>query len=465
MSLWVSEYGTIIRGNSNLVLAHGNLQLCSADFDSLVALTELNLENDESFDQLLTFHRRKGLDQLKVKNHVGIIRAPSGAQIEILPKLTKRQEIGQGRQQLIKMLMCLRESPFKEGTVANLDVHRMPLFELFLRQFLEHVVNIVKRGIARTYVAEQDNLRYLRGKLILNEQIKHNSVNRAAFYCEYDEYEVNRPINRLLRGALDIVARCSRESNNVRLCNELRYVFDRVPPTKNSKLDFSRIQRDRSVQHYEAALPLCELILNGLNPLTSMGGNKVFSLLFPMERVFESYVVAKLRQQLPQLELRAQVQSRYLVDAITLVHPMTGNATTKQLFQLRPDIELKNEHLDLHFIADTKWKLLDEQRVAENYEIKQSDMYQLFAYGEKYLGESENSALILIYPKSDQFTEPLPVFWFDKNQTKGLHVLPFDLESDKLILDEPLEEKMKTKRSSVPSNQTSFVAHYTTKSQ
>nr|CAA6827384.1 MAG: FIG01203208: hypothetical protein [uncultured Thiotrichaceae bacterium] len=448
MSLWVSEYGTISRGNSNLSMTNGDLQLCAADFDSLISLTELKEGDANGFDQILSFHRCGGQDQLKVKNYVGVIRAPSGTQIEVLPKLAKRLDLNQSRKQLIKMLVCLKESPFREGTAASLEAHRMPLFELFLRQFLNHVIDIVKYGIARNYVAEQGNLRFLRGKLIMNEQIKRNTVNRAAFYCEFDEYEVNRPINRLIRGALDVVARCSCDSKNVRLCNELRFVFDRVPPTKNAKLDFTRIQRDRSIQHYEAALPLCELILNGLNPLTNKGSNNVFSLLFPMERVFENYVFVKLQSQFLNMNVSAQVRSRHLVESVALTSNVGGLQAIKKMFQLKPDLELKGKSDNLHFIADTKWKLLNQENSTDKYGIKQSDMYQLFAYGEKYLGSSDNDALVLIYPKSDQFTDPLPIFWFDAIRKKGLHVLPYDLNSDELVLNDHLMQRV-TKKMSV----------------
>ncbi|HLK97107.1 MAG TPA: hypothetical protein VK364_05010, partial [Hymenobacter sp.] len=55
-----------------------------------------------------------------------------------------------------------------------------------------------------------------------------------------------------------------------------------------------------------------------------------------------------------------------------------------------------------------------------NYAIEQADLYQLYAYGKKYAADD----LFLIYPASDTFQVPLPVFVYDA--TTRLHVVPFD---------------------------------------
>lgn len=424
-ALWVSEFGTIRSGDRNRVLENGDLQLKKTDFDALLSLTEPT-GDEAAFDQMLSLYRRNGLDFLKVRNYVGVIRAPSGVQIEVLPKTSRTgTDPDLYRQLLIKMLLTLRNSPFKKARAASLELNKMPLFELVMRYFLDEVVYIVKRGIARSYIAQEDNLRFLRGKLMLREDIKRNVANRANFYCEFDEYNEDRPVNRLIRGALEVVAKCSNEPGNVGLCRELKHVFDNVTPTTDHALDFARIRRDRSIQHYNGALPICELILKGLNPLTQQGSKEVFSLLFPMERVFEDYVATKLSHQFPTLQVKAQVSSSHLVHS--------HGETERQMFRLKPDIELTNS--GIHLIADTKWKLLNEIDVGRKYQIKESDMYQLFSYGEKYLQDQNCfSALVLIYPLTDQFTSPLPTFWFDRDQTKGLYVLPYDLEKDELVL-------------------------------
>jgi 5-methylcytosine-specific restriction enzyme subunit McrC len=321
------------------------------------------------------------------------------------------------------MLVELEDSPFREGTVADLETHRMPLFELLMRYFLNQVTEIVRKGIARTYVSHQDNLVFLKGKLQITEHIKRNSINTARVFCEYDEYEANRPINRLIRGALDIVARLTSEPINQQRCRELLFWFDQVPPTKSPRLDFQRMQRDRLIQHYEPAMPLCRMILEGLNPLTQRGERRAVSMLFPMERVFEDFVTAKLPQQFRSWRLRTQVGGQALVE----------RHKDGKMFRLRPDIELRKGTTRL--IADTKWKLIDQKDKSHNYKISQADIYQLFGYLEKYLAEQVIKEVYLIYPLSDSFNQPLESFWYSEPDER-LHVLPFDLMKEQLLIPE-----------------------------
>ena len=322
---------------------------------------------------------------------------------------------------LVRMLVELVDSPFFEGTAADLEAHKMPLFELLMRCFLDQVATIVRKGIARTYISHEDNLVYLRGKIQMSEHIRRNSYNASRFWCEYDEYDINRPINRLIKGALLVVNNLAAVPENQQRCRELLFWFEGVPATTDSQQDFKRLRRDRLVQHYAPAMPLCRLILENLNPLTQQGENQVVSMLFPMEMVFEAYVAAKLPQQLPDWRVASQVTGRALVE----------EHRTRKMFNLRPDLMLSNGGKTV--IADTKWKLINQDDRSNSYGISQPDIYQLFGYSQKYLGEQHEREVMLIYPASDTFTRPLEPFWYRK-PTEVLYVVPYDLEHDRLCV-------------------------------
>jgi 5-methylcytosine-specific restriction enzyme subunit McrC len=297
----------------------------------------------------------------------------------------------------------------------------MPIFELVMRCYLEQVTTIVRKGIARTYVTQQDNLVFLRGKLQMTEHIRRNSYNATRAFCEFDEYEADRPINRLIKGALTIVSKLSRDATNQQRCRELLFWFDGVPGSVDPRTDLQRMQRDRLVQHYAPAMPLCKLILFGLNPLTQQGENQVISMLFPMETVFESFVAAKLSSQFPDWRISTQATGKALID----------EHLNRRMFNLKPD--LKFVRANTHVIGDTKWKLINESNRSDKYGISQADIYQLFGYTKKYLNNQVKKEVLLIYPASDTFTEPLDPFWYREND-EVLYVVPYDLDTETLIL-------------------------------
>jgi 5-methylcytosine-specific restriction enzyme subunit McrC len=96
-----------------------------------------------------------------------------------------------------------------------------------------------------------------------------------------------------------------------------------------------------------------------------------------------------------------------------------------KMFRLEPDFLISQGAK--RWLLDAKWKRIDAANKKDNYNLRQSDFYQLFAYGHKYLHNQIEGELALIYPKREAFLRPLPPFQFSA-QLK-LWVLPFDLES------------------------------------
>jgi 5-methylcytosine-specific restriction enzyme subunit McrC len=75
-------------------------------------------------------------------------------------------------------------------------------------------------------------------------------------------------------------------------------MFAEVPPSTDVDGDCRRWRTDRLTAHYGAVRPWCSLILDEKVPLAFAGAWRGPSLLFPMERLFERYVYARLRHGL-----------------------------------------------------------------------------------------------------------------------------------------------------------------------
>lgn len=384
---------------------------------------------DESDTPFLKLRNRDGAEVLQVQNYAGVILTPGGCQIEVLPKIAKSDsEVAKinARKALLNMLTALGGFNHIQSNSANIGKANTPLLEVFISQFLHSVNQLVKRGLKSDYVKQQDNLFFLKGKLLVGEQLKRNLVNKHKFYIEHDEYLLDRPANRLLRTALLKVAKLTKSSHSQKLIREFNFVFDEVPTSNDIKTDFSKVKLDRGMNYYKSPLKWAELILNRFSPLTLKGQNNAMSLLFPMEQVFESYVAQQLNRNLPvHMKLSSQTRSKYLV-----TH---GNS---RFFNLKPDLEIK-EDAETTVILDTKWKLLDEtlNNGTDKYGLSQADFYQMFAYGQKYMGGK--GKLVLIYPQHDDFTQPIE-HSFDFYEELKLWVVPIGLSTSPIAAEEIL---------------------------
>lgn len=375
--------------------------------------------------RLLKLRSLNRSEVLQVQNYAGVIFTPDKTQIEVLPKVGKQgndQVLAQ--KTLLMMLKTLKGFRHIETQQANIAGQKMPLLEVFITQFLQSINTLVKRGLRSDYVGQEDNLHYLKGKLNVGKQIRHNFINKHKFYVEYDEFLQDRPANRLLHAALALIGAYTRSLNNQKLLRELLFVFSDIPKSRDYKLDFTRLKLDRGMDYYQRPLDWARLILEGFSPQTMQGENHAPSLLFPMEAVFESYVAKLLRQQVStDFRLRAQVQSQTLVQH-----------GEQNWFRLKPDLVIEKNN-ETKVVLDTKWKLLDQSKDngTAKYGLSQADFYQMFAYGQKYLaGKGE---LFLLYPQSEKFTQAIQTnFCFnpdtDDEDKLNLWIVPVDLSVD-----------------------------------
>lgn len=362
---------------------------------------------------------------VQVASFVGVIRGPGDYQIEVLPKIGKAIGGGDGeaRSLLIEMLRCLGSFRHIQTDSAKLMATHMPLLEVFIGEFLRTVESLVKRGLRGDYNLQQENLFALRGKLLMAAHLRRNQCRRDRFFAEFDNFSPDRPENRLLCAALQRVLAWTSSHTNQQLARELCFVFADVPASPHPATDFQRVRLDRSMAHYNGALAWARLILKDESPLTGAGAYCAPSLLFPMEIVFEAFVAKHLSRQLGQeFTLRAQASSLSLVRHIE-----------QNWFRLKPDLLVQSSKVN-RMVLDTKWKLIDSGKgtSSDKYMLSQGDFYQLHAYGQNYLdGQGE---IVLIYPKTDDFKKALPLFEFPKATGLRLWVLPFCLQSKRLLL-------------------------------
>ena len=376
------------------------------DQDLFKAVDAFTRENFVAVEFLKLGRDKKG-DFLQAQNYVGIIQTKSGDSLEILPKIHdndnggNKEAVENSKRILLRMLKTLKNHPFKNINIANLKSLNLPLLEIFISMFLNEVSKLIKIGIKSDYVVLEDNLKFLKGKLKISEQIRKNIVHKERFYVCYQEFSIDRAENRLIKSTLEFLYRRSKSSRNQRLIREYLFIFDEISSSSDINADFSRLKLNRQTKHYEQALLWSKIFLQNKSFSPYRGSDVAFALLFDMNTLFESYVGNFIKKSFPGTIL--QHSEKHLVE-------------NPKSFRLRPDIFLEDK-----FIADTKWKI-----VKSRDDISQADLYQLYAYGKKY----NCGKLYLIYPRISGVDQKAMKFRYENNM--WLNVLYFDLEKDKL---------------------------------
>lgn len=225
-------------------------------------------EDNQSFLRLI---RKNGTDKLKAQNFVGLIQTKSGFCVEILPKTFRTEKEGQGfsgayeknkdeaKEILLKMLKSLKNSPFKQTQISTLRAQKFPLLEIFILMFLEELEKLIKKGMRSDYISKEENRKFLKGKLLFNENLKHNFAHKERFYTASDEFSQNIAPNRIIKSTLELLSKQNLSPKTSSRLNFARFVFAQIPPSKNIEQDLSKGLQSRLFKSYEMLLLWCEL--------------------------------------------------------------------------------------------------------------------------------------------------------------------------------------------------------------
>jgi 5-methylcytosine-specific restriction enzyme subunit McrC len=319
---------------------------------------------------------------LKARQFVGVVQLGADA-IEVIPKIDGLND-RDARINLFSMLARTRRLEIHEADIARLATQNLNILEIYIRLFCDKLFAEVHRGLVSRYERHADNLPTLRGKLLTGLQATLNAFQPERFQCEFDEFTVDTPLNRVLKAAVRFLRRVTRHSDNARRLAELDFTLEGVRDVTTAALEWHRLHFDRANRRYEPLLSMARMILQNRTQDVTAGDLDGFSLLFDMNELFEEYIGEIARAALTPQGWQVVLQG----PSFALLQDADTGAG---VFQTKPDITGLRDGKPA-WIIDTKWKRLDEEE--HNQGIAQADVYQMLGYAHRY----EVRDVVLLYP-------------------------------------------------------------------
>ena len=358
------------------VYRKGDNSISALQFDKVEEFILQNIDNNG--ERLLNLGADAKGKYFSALNYVGIIQLKDGFTIEILPKITSGYDEDICRIVFLKMLAATVNINYKISDLADLGTHKDNLLEVFISMFLDEAEKLIQRGLRSGYTEFTGNEYFFKGRLNISQNIRDNLIHKERFNVTYDVFNTDRSENRLIRSTLDKLRRLSGDPANQRRILRAVQMMEEIPLSNNYDADFARCALDRNMSGYATILAWSKVFLKN-KTFTSYNGDSIaYALLFPMEKVFESFVAQQVKRYCTDYDVYTQSKRKYLFD---------------NKFMLLPDIVLEKSHKTM-CIIDTKWKILNNNP-NDNYGISQADMYQMFAYAKKF----SCSSIVLCYPE------------------------------------------------------------------
>lgn len=358
--------------------------------EALVAAAQAHPIGGEDGSGILSDHRH----YLKARQAVGVIAAP-GCSLEILPKVdpdAPEEDAPTVRARLIGLLDIALGLDIGAGASTNMARGAETLLDILIRLFAERLLAETRRGLPRLYLAHEDDLPALRGRLDVMRQFTINAVRSDRLACRYDVLSHDIPLMQVMAVSVLTLRKHARAPDTQRLLDELRFVLADISLVPVSALPWDKVRIDRTNRRWGNLFALAKLLLKRdwqttRHEALSRDG---LTLLFPMNDLFESAVAALLRRALAGrgVEVVEQGGLQYCLGDWALDQDCKGIT-----FQTRPDIILKQRGKVLAVI-DTKWKGLSADPLNRKKGVSQADVYQLMAYARLY--DCQN--LMLLYP-------------------------------------------------------------------
>jgi 5-methylcytosine-specific restriction enzyme subunit McrC len=298
---------------------------------------------------------------LKAKQYCGILNFDN-QDFYILPKIANCND-EQNLNIFIYMLMYAYDIKLSNEQIASCANQKNNILEVFVQMFASNLLAELKKGMYKEYITMQDNLPVLKGKYLINENLKHN-FTKNKIYCEYDEFSPDNAMNQFFYYAVKHLQKFVKDKKLLKQCE---LIFDEVEYKQIdiNKLDIVRFNRLNS--RYKTSFEIAILLLKQSIPLFSQD-KQSFAFLFDMNILFERFIARIVKESFDEVE----VPKDYI---------------SFGALNLKPDIIVNSKNL----IIDCKYKILDENSISSR-----DDRYQMYVYANNF----ENiETTMLLYPK------------------------------------------------------------------
>jgi len=410
-------------------------------------LSKLNLDENEIIELFKTVNSRNTLviedvedkefdgifriypNGIKAKQYVGFV-AVDNKIIQILPKSFQycNYENKDKILAFIKMINFAYNLNIKEQELAKVrDIASTPtIYEVFIYLFALSLLNEIKRGFYRTYVKVREEKKFLKGKLLIDEQIRKLPHQRHKFSIEYHEFTENNLLNQIFYYTTYISLKKTKWQINKKLLSELMLIFEGINLKKTTIHDFKRVHFTRLNERFKKPFNLAKIILSAFG---EVGGKDAIGFFVDMNDLFEKFICSILSKR---LEVEIKYQSKF-----KLFKEVKGIKNIEQ----KPDYVAYKDNKPV-LVLDAKYTEIKTEN--EKPALSSDMLRQIYTYAKYYtLKCNYKIKSVLIFPKSKKYND------FNDNSIIGeatffddeikLYVLTYNLE--KLIEGDGIDEE------------------------
>ena len=247
---------------------------------------------------------------------------------------------------------------------------------LILLHYVTLLEKLVKRGLKKGYVNQEDNLNSkIRGRIYVPAHVQQNVCtqreNRA--YCRFQEYTEDIPENRLLKKALYFAYRgiCSYKSFDkyrVELQSRLNRLFAAfINVSSDIEIyQVARVSHNKLFRHYSEAIHVAKMLLrhfdNSIRNVDREESYETAPFWIDMARLFELYTYSKLNEKYPD---QIEFQKKGRTGTCDYLKIAKGNSAERLILDAKYKPYYENDEIGWEDIQEISGYARDKKILAE----------------------------------------------------------------------------------------------------
>ena len=285
----------------------------------------------------------------------------------------------------------LQETTYESVSTEYFE-HIHDLFAAILSKGMEKQI---KQGLHKEYIEKTEDIKTLKGKLNITQNIKNKVLQKQYLNCEFDELSENNVFNQIIKSTIELLLKeASVKTERKATLRKITVYLSEVDSIDLSNINWSTLKFHRNNMHYRMMLNICYLTIDGLLLTGSSGEQKLLGFLDNQQRssLFERFVLEYYRYHHKNLKVTA-----------SHVAWNVNEGNFEFLPTMKTDIMIKDK--DKTLIIDTKYyaRSMQHREEYDSYKLHSSNLYQIFTYVKNEDTKQQgNVSGLLFYAKTNE---------------------------------------------------------------
>jgi len=271
------------------------------------------------------------------------------------------------------------------------------VYNLLARIYISGTSNLLKRGLHKYYIQQNEDTSVPKGKINVTDSIKARSFLSRSLVCQFDEFSKDIQLNQIIKTTINVLVKAPYLDTDLRnKLLKLRVYFSDIRDIRLTEELFSSLRFNRNNHHYKMLVNVSELIYMGL--ITAETDGEFLFMDFirdnQMAKLYEKFVL-----NFYKAHLDGETYNVYSPKIKWDLDEEISDEDLALLPEMRTDIVIENKHAGSQLIIDTKYyaETLVRGYRADLEKIRSGHLYQIYSYVFNSVFEGDVKG-ILLYP-------------------------------------------------------------------